>query len=267
MGRMAEAEAALARGRGRPPSWSDPWHDELDRYRYGHLAELDRAKARFQAGDVRGAVELLERVKRTGTVTAQVHENLALCYLAMGQRRRAVAELRQGLELSPDGMQSNYLLAGAYHLEMDKAPAASRDELHRLVLHHVDRALKAAPTYAPAHGLKAEMLAIDGDLPGAIEAYREAARWDPENADWLFEAARLHGRLRQWPQAVECLEQVTRLRPDHAEAHGRLGVAYMAMDRLDEAEQALLTARRLDPALDQRIRAALEQVRARRLTR
>lgn len=123
----------------------------------------------------------------------------------------------------------------------------------------MQRALDINPAYVPALVLYADILAADGDLSGAIDAYREAARWDPE-PDWLYKAAMLAGRLRRWDQVVEFLEAVTSLSPAFNDAASRLGLAYMAVGRLDEAETTLHRARRLNPDLRERIDAALLHV-------
>ncbi len=260
LGRLDRAEAALRRGRGSNPEYVDPWREELEVYAQGYKAELKRAKIKAEAGDYNGALTILNRMRREHSVKVEVYNNIGLSYMAIGRTDLAIETLGQGLAVNPNSLEAHHLLAGTCWLSSSSRPPEERARLHERARAHVQRALDINPAYVPALVLYADIRAADGDLSGAIEAYREAARWDPENSDWLYKAAMLAGRLRRWDQVVEFLEAVTSLSPAFNDAASRLGLAYLAVGRLDEAETALHRARRLNPDLRQTIEVALLRV-------
>lgn len=71
-----------------------------------------------------------------------------------------------------------------------------------------------------------------------------AVQVDPQSLYRLAVADRLAGRPAD---AIPRLEQVLALRPDHVDARLNLGLALMALGRLDEAERALLEVTRQAP--------------------
>ena len=126
---------------------------------------------------------------------------------------------------------------------------------------HVERAVQLNPTYAAAHALRGDLLAARQDLEGAAASYEEAARCAPTNPIWVYRAAQAYFQLKQWEQAAEALEIVTRRAPGTAQAFHMLGLARLNLGQLPQAETALLKASELapqSPAID----AALRQVRS-----
>ncbi len=260
LGRLDAAEEALRRGRGTTPVWNDPWQRALQEYAEGYQAELERAKERAARGDFLTAIDILNDLKTSRSVTIEVYNNLGLSHMAIQEVDLAVAVLQKGYELNPNSLEVNHLLAGAYWLQTGETQGAARDELLARAFTHVKRALEINPEYVPALGLHADLLAGTGDPAGAIRLFREAARWEPDNPHWLYQAAMLHAQLRQWDSVVECLETVTTLSPTHEDALGRLGLAYMAVSRLDDAEVVLRRALSLNPDHAQSIQAALRRL-------
>ena len=88
-----------------------------------------------------------------------------------------------------------------------------------------------------------------GQIEGAIEAYREALRVDPESLEARFRLGALLMLQRRWPEAREAFEVIIRQRPNLAEAHYNLAGVLKDQGQLDGAVAELETALRLKPAL------------------
>ncbi len=82
---------------------------------------------------------------------------------------------------------------------------------------------------------EAGVLAEQGDIDGAADAYDRAAEADPEVAETWVAAARMRVRLRQWPEAVERAEQAHTLAPADEQVISVLGDALLGAERIDDA--------------------------------
>jgi tetratricopeptide (TPR) repeat protein len=96
----------------------------------------------------------------------------------------------------------------------------------------------------------------------ALGAIREALRLDPTPATKakLSEVADLRAKLdadlylaahldneRRYNEAIEILEKVLRIKPDHAQAHGKLGTLYATIGHEEKAIEHLQLVARYDP--------------------
>ena len=70
------------------------------------------------------------------------------------------------------------------------------------------------------------------------EAFKQAIRINPDDADAHFELGIAHGEFGMYKEAVESLKQVLRIKPDSVAAHYYLGLAYAILnDRGSALEQ------------------------------
>src|SRR5262245_1536982 len=172
---------------------------------YGVLATMQR-----ESGDLRGAIETLERVARRGTADqsvltvlggylqeagalpqaaqlleavvashpdyADAHNTLGVVYSRMGQHDRARAEFRKVLELDPTSA-SAYENLGVDALATGDLSAAEA---------HLTRALDLDPRLARAHNVLPAASLRQGRRPDAIEHWRTALQLDPRLYDALF---------------------------------------------------------------------------------
>jgi predicted O-linked N-acetylglucosamine transferase (SPINDLY family) len=105
---------------------------------------------------------------------------------------------------------------------------------------------------------RARQLHQAGDVPRAMDVYRQILRGDASQAQvWylLGAACQTLGRL---DEAVNSLREAIRLRPNHAASHNHLGVALGQQGNLDEATTCFRQALRLNPT-DREARANLER--------
>jgi Flp pilus assembly protein TadD len=110
----------------------------------------------------------------------------------------------------------------------------------------VEARLRTAAHYNQGHALRAKR-----DFPGAVAAFREAARLDPNDA-------RAHNYLgaalldaKDLPGAVAAFREAIRLNPNYAQAHYNLGIALNNLGESDQAIAAYREAIRLNPSYAQ----------------
>lgn len=82
---------------------------------------------------------------------------------------------------------------------------------------------------------EAGVLAEQGNIDGAAEAYDRATRADPHVAETWLAAAKMRIRLRQWSEAVTRAERAHLIAPNDAVVIGVLGDALLGAERLDDA--------------------------------
>ena len=102
---------------------------------------------------------------------------------------------------------------------------------------------------------KARSLVAAGRTAEALELLTRLCHSVPGNADAWFMLGTLHGNLKHYQQASDCLTQAVKLRPDHALAYFNLGTFLRSMGRMDEALAALARAHRIDPGRPEIVRS------------
>jgi hypothetical protein len=88
----------------------------------------------------------------------------------------------------------------------------------------------------------------DGDAAGALAAFDEALRLDPEHLDARNGRATALARLGQTDAAIAELRRAAEAAPQAAHLHNNLGYLLLNLGRYDEAAQALRRAIAADPA-------------------
>ena len=93
----------------------------------------------------------------------------------------------------------------------------------------------------------AKALDQSGDEAKAADAYRMARELNPTSLDALRGEAELAMKARDFPRAIEAMEQAATVVPDDFSVHNNLGILYMAAGRLDDCLRTMATATELDP--------------------
>jgi len=81
----------------------------------------------------------------------------------------------------------------------------------------------------------------------AIEAYKQAIRIKPDDAEAHYNLGVAYGELGMYREAMEAYKQAIRIKPDYAEAHYNLGVIYSKSGMYREAMEAFNQAIRIKP--------------------
>ena len=96
------------------------------------------------------------------------------------------------------------------------------------------------------HYDRAVDLVGDGDLEGAIEAYREALKLDPGFADALEGLSMALADRGRWEEAIAAAHRVVELTPDEQLAYTNLSRIYQRSGDVPKAEEWAAKARVLD---------------------
>jgi tetratricopeptide (TPR) repeat protein len=140
------------------------------------------------------------------------------------------------------------VLLGWYRQQTDAASRQEADRITRaLVAHWLSEAeqRRRQHRFLAAIGAVREALLLES-TPALHDALRQATATQAQVDSDLNEA--LHDiDERRFPAAIEWLEKLLRLKPDHAEAHGRLGTAYAAVGKRELAVEHLRAVARYDP--------------------
>jgi tetratricopeptide (TPR) repeat protein len=105
----------------------------------------------------------------------------------------------------------------------------------------------AVAKVAAAHHAAAQFLMGKGETDAAIQQYRQALVFAPENTGLLLNLAVLYLRESQFTAALDPLERARRGSPDSADVWKLTGWAYYGANKMNEAIEAWTHAERLRP--------------------
>jgi len=116
----------------------------------------------------------------------------------------------------------------------------------------------AVAKVAAAHHAAAQFLVGKGDTDAAIQQYRQALVFAPENTGLLLNLAILYLRESQFTAALDPLERARRVSPDSADVPKLMGWAYYGANKMKEAIEAWTRAEHLrpDPEVEQALAKA-----------
>jgi tetratricopeptide (TPR) repeat protein len=196
------------------------------------------ADFKYKTGSVYDARKILEDITRDAPDYLPAWNYLA--QLAFSQNRLDDCSAILQKVLAKDSI--NYeatLLDAAVNLGKNQVSEAIT-ELHRLA---------GVYTHAPAIQLRlAQAFALNGDDAKAEACLRQALTLDPGSPDAIISLANLSMKKGDAVSAALSLESLVKRRPDLAQAHVLLAVAYASQNNLD---QALAVYRRMQPLFPQ----------------
>jgi len=192
----------------------------------------------------------------------QEHVTKAEKYLAEGELRSAVIELKNVLQRDPTHVDARIMLGNIY-LQAGDAPSAEKEfrrvaklhVAHEKWLKEMGHALLLQRKYkdvlemvktdtAASDNYKAELLIIRGlayqgldKLGQADKAYKESRALDPENSSSLVAMAQLAAKQEQREEALALLKQVLDKEPENIRALMIRGGLAQQARQLDQAEK------------------------------
>ena len=237
LGRMDEAEYALAVGMTGEPAWPDPWTDEMLQYRRGFAVRLKDATAYFSSGQLEKAISLLEQLRREKPDDIALLDHLGEVYVEAGRTAEGVRLLEQVVARDPERFEAYVNLASGYlnENELSRATAA------------IDRAISINPRLGRSHETRGLILWRRDDERGAIEAFRAAVHYDPRDVRAYVWKGMVEMNLGRSADALDSFAHATHLDPTRVDAWVGIAEATMNLGAWDRAAVALQRAMQLNP--------------------
>ena len=200
--------AANVRNPEAPPArvhWGQRSRDEMGDLWFQLLAsnEDDRRTLAGQIGNKMTTEDIIgyETMLKVTPGDAELHDDVALLYLAMGMVNNAVRhfELSAALQPASAAAQFNLGTALAQGGRLQASVAAFR------------AALVLRPGYALAHGNLGRVLLAQNQVEEALTHLQEAVRLDPANPTSLLGLAEAQAARANYDAAIELLERALKL--------------------------------------------------------
>lgn len=129
--------------------------------------------------------------------------------------------------------------------------------LARLEMDARTNAAPAVDKVTAAHYAAAQFLLSKGEMDAAIDHYRRALSFAPDNVGLLLNLAVLYLHESKFSTALDPLERARRVSPDSADVAKLMGWAYYGANKIDRAVEEWKRAEKLRP--DPEVERALEK--------
>jgi tetratricopeptide (TPR) repeat protein len=226
------------------------YRDAVDRLRQSALRDplnigwsegdrLAQGSAALRNGDIRTALVHLRAAVESAPDRAEAHRILAVAYHENDQGVESIEEFRTAIRLNPSDERARISLADALN-------AAGQDADAERVLREATESLPGAGEAHYHLGRVYRLMARNVDAVGAFE--RAAALNPIVGSDYLYETiGAIHTVEANFDRAIDALQKRVDVSPNNAEAHRKLGEAYLQQNRPDEALAEFLVALLVDP--------------------
>lgn len=217
--------------------------DDQDRAR---LASDSRLKALRE--DIIGYRSMLRRTPGD----AALHENLAKCYMLVGERGEALKAITESVRLRPDSA------AGRYNL----GTALAAHGRHRDASREFSEAIRLDPNFAYAHNSLGVALYAMGQTADAVQHFRHALAIDPAYANAHNNLGKALEREGHLDDAIAEYGEALRIQPGNPQTRQNMaGALVRAIGAAEAALEGAVAAR--DMQLAGEIRGRLDRYRTR----
>lgn len=191
-----------------PPAkvyWGQRSKDEMGDLWFQLLAtnDRDRQLMREEIGTKMAIEDIAgyETMLRVDPKDAELHDDVALLYMGVGQIAPAIRHFEASVALKPDSPAAHFNLGTtlAQAGRLDEAVAAFRAALTR------------RPDYALAHNNLGQVLLAQGKTGDALKHLQEAVRLDAVNPQALFGLAEAYAAIGSFDLAIETIDRAIKL--------------------------------------------------------
>jgi len=189
------------------------------------------------------AVDLFQRAVERYPNSPRLIIGLGMALYSRGNYDQAVKALLRGADMSASDSNCYYFLSKAY----DSSPGQADD-----VIQHFRRFMELQPQNAKApyyyamsvwKGRRAQDASIDFQQIESL--LKKSVELDPKFPEAHLQLGNLYSDQKKYETAVPEYERAIALNGDLADAHYRLGQAYVHLGRKDEAQQQLMIYQKL----------------------
>ncbi|MGA8233293.1 MAG: tetratricopeptide repeat protein, partial [Candidatus Acidiferrales bacterium] len=188
------------------------------------------------------AGEALLKAARLEPGDYEIRKDLAWALVHAGRTSDAIHEFEAAEKLSPKEAEVHQQLAALYE-KTDAIAAAKLEREKYAKLTTQDQQHAAAGKLND----QANKLLASGNARGAAEAYRQALRLAPNDAQMHYNLSLALDRLGDGPGEIQELQRAVRLDPQLAVVHNQLGLLALTAGRQADAERELKAAIAINP--------------------
>ena len=232
-GNHATATRLLATPVNGPPSWKDPWMDEMYSHTKGYAADVAKAMQSIDAGNLTKALGQLTALKKRYPKDPTVLNNLATVYLKLGQLDQAQEVLQKSMRWSPAYAPTQLTMAFTMRAKGNT----------ELAIAYAKKAITLQPAMSPAHALVGRLSFQNGDLPNAATYFAQAIKLgnsDPSIREMHGMVLLNLGKVRD---ALKQFELVLQVSPDRPISISGAAIAIALLGNPDEALKQLAIAK------------------------
>jgi len=222
---------------------------------------------RYQAGDVKGAIEEFKHALQLDPSNVNVHNSLGVCHGILKQYKKALAAFHEAIKLDSGEAMAVYNVGMIHMLKNERGKALnyfmkaydlSRD-VFEIVFHigkchmdekEYDKAIEFFEKAAELQPDSALVLSCLGQCYSplemtdkAIKVFQNAIKKNPNDAQALSGLGHLFEIQNENPEiATLFCEQSVMICPENGLFHHRLGRLYLKQNRLQDALKSFITA-------------------------
>ncbi len=225
-GRLADAEVLVKRAL------------QVDPNSIGALAQL--AEIARDQGDLPEAVRLFQEALAIDDSQPFLHQGYGDVLQRVGRFAEAEEAFKLVLQLDPDSFKAHYNLGVTY----------GNQGKMELAVTEYEKALEMSPQHPEASLVHNNLgaIALDrGDLDGAQAHFEKAVGQAPHNLESRYNLALIYMDKREVEKAIEMLEGAALVDPNHELVNVRLGLAYLEVNRGEDAFRTFTLVKRLYP--------------------
>ncbi|HJU43496.1 MAG TPA: tetratricopeptide repeat protein [Vicinamibacterales bacterium] len=249
LGREDEARFALIIGSSGQPAWTDPWSDDVSKYRRGFAAMLKEATQLGVERKFDEAIALLNQLTKTRPDDKALRVYLGGMYAAAGKIDQAAAILDPIIAADPTQFDATMHLATGYLFTGNLDTAAN----------YATRALALRPASADAAKLRGMVHWQQGRTREAEALFEAAAAADPRDPMPHLWIGMILGQQARYVDARRRFEVALSKNPLLGDALIGVADTFAATGNWDAAKVALERARQAEPD-NPRLAAARDRI-------
>jgi len=192
---------------------------------------------KYQAGDLPGALQLMQQTLRLNPQNSRAEANQANILFALGRPDEALAACDRTLAIDSQN-------APAWNIKGCLLASANQ---HESAIKCWSRALEIEPEMAEAWVNRGMALRALGQNDRAIESLERALQLDPKNANVWFHHGEIEYALGRYGLALTSLERALEIMPEMIDAWINRGIALRVLGQNDRAIESLERAVQLAP--------------------
>jgi Flp pilus assembly protein TadD len=197
----------------------------------------------YRWGDLPAALRELKEAVRLAPQESRAHAALGLVQLQAGDLSSAVGSLEEATRLDPDSQEATSNLAKAYERQGRKDSARQALDRYRDIYERKSGRQKVGPLRSRA------MAAFEaGRLEEALAGFREVARLAPRDAQALAQSGSALLALQRLDEAREALERSLQIQPTNDYALTELARVHALKGNLPAAVELLTQATKANPS-------------------